>query len=316
MNAIIRQKFDELVRLGKPLKESKHWGDTADKRGHFAHFDLPAGAKVSLFSHDNAGAFIVEGAIHRKYVELGYERGFLGYPVADETALKSDASHYIGQISRFQGGSIIWCRSDNSIGVYRSDGTLVAGQSHGYAADHSTTLAVPDQNTIKMEAVGRTVALLIETIAIQQNQLVNLSEELNAVSLLRIQTEISEQASKHLYGALDKAAATLKSTGGKGQVAVGATTHKGALRLVRNSEDAAQRNSTREEALSNASSVEAKLKTAVAGLFNSTVGINVDAQQTSALIERASEKARHIRAEEAVGTFEIRHGAITCRIDG
>ena len=314
MNAIIRQKFDDLIRSGTPLRESKHWGETADKRGYFAHFDSLGGTKATIFSHDNAGAFIVQGAIHRKYVELGYERGFLGYPVADETKLKNGANHYIGQISRFQGGSIVWCHSDKSIGVYRFDGTLVAGHSHGYAADLSTALAVPDQTTLQLEAVGRTVALLIETIALQQNQLVNLSEELNAVSLLRIQTETNEQASKHLDGALDKAAATLKSTGGNGEVSVGATTHKGALRLVRNSEDAVQRNSTRDEALSNASTVEAKLKIAVAGLFNSTVGLNVDTQQTSALIEKASEKARHVRAEEAVGTFEIRHGAITCRI--
>ena len=313
MHAIIRQKLDDLVRRGEPVKESKHWGETSDKRGHFAHFDLPAGVRATIFSHDNAGAFIVQGAIHRKYVELGYERGFLGYPVADEAKLKTAAHHYIGQISRFQGGSIVWCHSDQSIGVYRADGTLVAGQSHGYAADLSTVLAVPNQTSMQLEAVGRTVALLIETIALQQNQLVNLSEELNAVSLLRIQTEISEQASKHLYGALDKAAATLKSTGGSGQVAVGATTHKGALRLVRDSEVTVQRDSTRDEIRSNASSVEAKLRTAI-GLFNSTAGLNVDTQQTSALIEKASEKTRHVRAEEAVGTFEIRHGAITCRI--
>ncbi len=269
MNAIIRQKFDDLAQGGKHLRDTKHWGETADKRGHFAHFDLPAGVKASIFSHDNAGAFLVLGAIHRKYVELGYERGFLGYPVTDETALKNGANHHIGQISRFEGGSIVWCDSDNSIGVYRSDGTLVAGQSRGNAANHSTALAVPAQTTLQLEAMGKTVALLIETIALQQNQLVNLSEELNAVSQLRIQTEISEQARKHIHGALDKAVATLKSTGGRGEVSVGATTHKGALRLVRNSEVTVQRDSTRDEALSNASSVEAKLKTAVAGLFNS-----------------------------------------------
>ena len=84
-----------------PLRESKHWGETADKRGHFAHFDLTTGGKASIFSHDDAGAFIVKGHIQRKYAELGYERGFLGYPLADETALKNDANHHIGEISRF-----------------------------------------------------------------------------------------------------------------------------------------------------------------------------------------------------------------------
>ena len=128
------------------------------------------------------------------------------------------------------------------------------------------------------------------------------------------QTEISEQASKHLQSALDKAAATLKSTGGKGEISIGATTHNGGLRLVRTSEATAQRKSVRDEALSNANSVEGKLKTAVAGLFNSEISLNVDARQASALIEKASEKARHIRAEEAEGTFKIEHGAITCRI--
>ncbi len=314
MNATIRQKFDDLIRGKKPLKESKHWGYTADKRGHFAHFDLPGGMKASIFSHDDAGAFIVEGAIHRKYVELGYERGFLGYPVADETELRNGAHQYLGQISRFQGGSIVWCRSDQSVAVYRKDGTLVAGQSHGDAAHLSTALAVPDQTTLQLEAMGQTVALLIETIALQQNQLVNLSEELNALSWLRIQTEVSEQASKHLHGAFDKAVATLKSTGGKGEVSVGATTHNGTLRLVRASEATVYRKTSRDEAVSNANSIEGKLKTAVAGLFNSTVGLNVDAKQTSALIEKASEKARHLRAEEAEGTFKIEHGAITCRI--
>ena len=97
-------------------------------------------------------------------------------------------------------------------------------------------------------------------------------------------------------------------------MSVGGTTHKGTLRLVRNSDVGFERKSSHDEARDNASSIEAKLKTAVAGLFTSGVGLNLDARQTTAIIEKASEKSRHVRAEEAEGTFEIAHEAITCRI--
>lgn len=50
------------------------------------------------------GAHAVYGAIYQKYVTLGREEGFLGYPVTDETGTPDG----IGRFNRFQYGMIYW----------------------------------------------------------------------------------------------------------------------------------------------------------------------------------------------------------------
>ena len=71
----------------------------ADHRGTYQHFE---GGTI-LWSPE-AGCHEVHGAIRELYAALGWERGFLGYPITDETASYDG----VGRYNNFQGGTIYW----------------------------------------------------------------------------------------------------------------------------------------------------------------------------------------------------------------
>jgi hypothetical protein len=72
---------------------------TPDGIGRFRHFQ-----GGSIYWHPDTGAHEVHGAIRGKWTELGWEKGFLGYPVTDELTTPDGA----GRFNHFQGGSIYW----------------------------------------------------------------------------------------------------------------------------------------------------------------------------------------------------------------
>ena len=70
-----------------------------DKEGKFCHFE-----NGSIYWHPSSGAHEVHGDIRAKWARLGWENGFLGYPLTDETVTSDKAGRY----NHFQGGSIYW----------------------------------------------------------------------------------------------------------------------------------------------------------------------------------------------------------------
>lgn len=97
----INDKYEELREkgdfLGKPISEEQNC--SYDKRGRYRHYE-----RGSIFWHPNTGAHEVHGAIWVKWKSLGWYRGFLGYPVTDETVTPDN----IGRYNHFQHGSIYW----------------------------------------------------------------------------------------------------------------------------------------------------------------------------------------------------------------
>ena len=78
---------------------------TPDGAGRFNHF----GPGASIYWTPQTGAWEVHGAIHERWAQLGWETGFLGYPVGDETDNPDNAVTGRGaRYSRFQGGFISW----------------------------------------------------------------------------------------------------------------------------------------------------------------------------------------------------------------
>lgn len=82
--------------LGYPLTDETK---TADGAGRYNHFQ-----KGSIYWHPQTGAHMIDGAVQSKWVALGAEKGFLGYPVSDTV----DGSWAQGRFSHFQQGSIFW----------------------------------------------------------------------------------------------------------------------------------------------------------------------------------------------------------------
>ena len=72
-----------------------------DGVGWYRHFR--AG---SIYWHPDLGAHEVHGPIRAKWAELGWERGFLGYPTSDQQIGRDPDAR--GAFNRFQGGAILW----------------------------------------------------------------------------------------------------------------------------------------------------------------------------------------------------------------
>ncbi len=96
----IELKFNELggqAVLGVPQGDA---APTLNNTGYFQNFSNG----WSIFWSPGTGAHEVHGDIRGKWAELSWERGFLGYPLTDETG----APDGIGRYNHFQGGSIYW----------------------------------------------------------------------------------------------------------------------------------------------------------------------------------------------------------------
>lgn len=108
-DALIRPHFP--LTFGPPEIAAKHsaaaWlGDpttpptrTPNRRGWYQHF-----AHGSIYFTKEHGAFEVHGAIRDKWAQLGWEAGFLGFPVTDESGTPDG----VGRFNHFEGGSIYW----------------------------------------------------------------------------------------------------------------------------------------------------------------------------------------------------------------
>lgn len=80
--------------LGFPLTDET---PTPGRTAAYNHFD-----GGSLYWTPGTGARSVYGAIRAKWASLGWERGFLGFPVSDEVGVVA------GRASQFQGGNVYW----------------------------------------------------------------------------------------------------------------------------------------------------------------------------------------------------------------
>lgn len=87
---------------------------TPDGKGRFRHYQ-----NGSIYWNPATGAHEVHGSIRRRWQELGWETGFLGYPLTDEMTTPDGAGRY----SHFQGGSIYWSPATGAYEV-RNAGAL------------------------------------------------------------------------------------------------------------------------------------------------------------------------------------------------
>jgi peptidoglycan/xylan/chitin deacetylase (PgdA/CDA1 family) len=80
--------------LGFPITDETA---SLDGIGAYNHFQYG-----SIFWSGASGAHEVHGGIRAKWAELGWERGFLKYPISDEVSVTG------GRASQFQGGNVYW----------------------------------------------------------------------------------------------------------------------------------------------------------------------------------------------------------------
>lgn len=94
LKTAIQQKREENPWLGaKTIPEEER--PTADGVGRWAGYEFG-----HIYWHPNLGARVVRGEIFEKYTEVDWERGVLGYPIADTISITG------GYAQAFQNGSI------------------------------------------------------------------------------------------------------------------------------------------------------------------------------------------------------------------
>ena len=107
----LRDKWEQLGWetgiLGYPTSDTT---DIADGKGKFNHFE-----KGSIYWTQATGVYEIHGSIYEKWAQLGWETGYLGYPVSDEYT----APDKIGKFSHFQGGSIYWTPETGAHAVHK-----------------------------------------------------------------------------------------------------------------------------------------------------------------------------------------------------
>jgi hypothetical protein len=107
----IEDKYRQLN--GAPGKSRSHVKRGANG-GYYRLYENGA-----IYWHPQLGSFVIYGEIFKKYLQLGAEAGFLGYPVSDEGI----GLDQIGRYSNFEGGSIHW---SPSTGAHETHGAIRA----------------------------------------------------------------------------------------------------------------------------------------------------------------------------------------------
>lgn len=100
---ITRDKYPQLGN--KVIKEDEL--PTKDGVGRYANYDFG-----TIVWHPSFGAHAIMGAIYKKYVELGAQAGFLGYPIKDELKIRNG-----GYVMDFQGGNLYYVPSKGTFFV-------------------------------------------------------------------------------------------------------------------------------------------------------------------------------------------------------
>lgn len=103
--------------LGEPVYDE---APTANNDGRYRNY-----RDGTIFWSQRTGAFEVHGEILKKYGAFGFETGFLGYPITDESPCLDGSGRY----NHFEGGSIFWHPSTGAFEV------------HGSIRDHYASIA-------------------------------------------------------------------------------------------------------------------------------------------------------------------------------
>lgn len=75
----------------------------------------------SIYWSPSTGAHEVHGLIRGRWAELGWEQGYLGYPMTDEIDMYDGE----GRVTKFQGGELIWRKATNAVSEVRSTDLVV-----------------------------------------------------------------------------------------------------------------------------------------------------------------------------------------------
>jgi hypothetical protein len=203
-----------------------------------------------------------------------------------------DTGAPIGRISRFEGGAIVWHKSDGSTAVFRSDGTLVVGQSNGWAAKAALTLSPPTKTTATIGKLSEAVGCLIEAVAKQQAQIAHLASKIDEDAILLGM----ESAAKAHYTNILETLNTLKDSP-PFEVDAATIEYIGNSHTEAANASDAVRASEEQEATQSTHEVEAKLGAAY-GLVSTELSARTNSSHVSETLRKEFQQVRQASAHK------------------
>jgi uncharacterized protein with LGFP repeats len=129
----IDEKYNDLLSQGVDLGGAiTDETPLADGVGYSRSYD-----GGTIYYHPDYGAFEVNGDILARYLYLGAEQSYLGYPVSDEQDDTTDNA-IIGRKSEFANGVITWTSTDGAIEAYYDGGSNTSEEENTTSEDENT----------------------------------------------------------------------------------------------------------------------------------------------------------------------------------
>jgi hypothetical protein len=139
----IDEKYNDLLSQGVDLGGAiTDETPLADGVGYSRSYD-----GGTIYYHPDYGAFEVNGDILARYLYLGAEQSYLGYPVSDEQDDTTDNA-IIGRKSEFANGVITWTSTDGAIEAYYDGGSNTSEEENTTSEDENTS---EEENTTTEE---------------------------------------------------------------------------------------------------------------------------------------------------------------------
>ncbi|MGW2834648.1 LGFP repeat-containing protein [Streptomyces sp. NPDC001286] len=123
----IDDKWTQVAWIGPPVDAGGGAAEMPEPDGRGRSRDYQNG---SIFWSPQTGAHEVHGSIRVCYARMGGTRGFLGYPLTDETGTPDG----VGRYNHFEGGSVYWTPATDAHEVHGAIRDLWAsmGWERGY----------------------------------------------------------------------------------------------------------------------------------------------------------------------------------------
>ncbi|WP_216208092.1 AbfB domain-containing protein [Amycolatopsis aidingensis] len=97
--------------FGVPETDHRTTPDGIGRYNHFSKYD------TSIYWSPDTGAHLIQGAIRKKWADLGWEKGILGYPITDMLTASDGVGRY-NDFDRPDGGSIYWSPNSGAHAVW------------------------------------------------------------------------------------------------------------------------------------------------------------------------------------------------------
>lgn len=197
-----------------------------------------------------------------------------------------------------------------SIAELRGDGAVPMQIPHADAN-------VDKRYAVEVRVLAQSLVDLLGIVAAQQQQIAELSRQVQAGTVAQIQSRIHEQASEHLHKVVLTSAKALKELGTPvGQVTAGTVVHKGSVVISRSASSKDSETATDHRQTDDTTKVDvgAEVRGLAAKLAGGTLKVKVDTTEVEKRMAALERQRERTNTESFQGELEIQYQGVSVTI--